>query len=174
MADVEPDRSHHRPEPSDRRTPEVFEVAVLVDRRPSRVTRWREFDWSASGVVAHSDPGSTEPRRIRAEDGLEQFLWPGFELALYRDEAESYHYNISSDAPSLFVVCRMEDDERPVPFAVTAAHDEAEAYMEGEETVYKVPMPPEIYRWVEAYVLANFTPRQRKKRKRENWSGDSR
>jgi hypothetical protein len=33
-----------------------------------------------------------------------------------------------------------------------------------------VPIPPEIYHSIEQFVVANFVPRERRKRKRKNWS----
>jgi hypothetical protein len=41
--------------------------------------------------------------------------------------------------------------------------------MEVEEDVFSVPMPAEIYRWVENFVLQHYVPERRKKRKREDW-----
>lgn len=155
--------------------PECFDVAVILDRRASNANPWSSDTWNATGVVAASG-GSIDdgPQRIRGDDTHEQFLWPGFELRLHRDEGESYHYNLTSDNPGLFVVCRFDDNNRPEPFLVTAAYDEAAAYMESDETVYRVPMPAEIYRWVEAFVLANYVPAERKKRKRKAWTEERR
>ena len=56
---------------------------------------------------------------------------------------------------------------------LTLSFDEAHAYLEGDENLYTVPMPPEIYRWVEAYVLAHYVPEKRTKRKRRDWHRDS-
>ena len=41
--------------------------------------------------------------------------------------------------------------------------------MEADEVVESVAMPAELYRWVEQYVLENYLPEKRKKRKRDNW-----
>ena len=151
--------------------PQNFELAVILDKRRTHTTPWRTHTWGAAGVVAAAGGDRSHgPQCIRAEEALEQYLWPGFELRLYRDEAESYYHNLTSDNPGLFIVCRFDEDERPEPFLVTAAYDEASAYMEADDTVYRVPMPPEVYRWVEAYVLANYQPQERKKRKRTDWS----
>lgn len=153
--------------------PDSFDVAVLLERRSSNVNAWSTDTWNATGVVAAAGGKSEDgPQRVHGDERHEQFLWPGFELRLHRDEGESYHYNLTSDNPGLFVVCRFDDDGRPEPFLVTAAYDEAAAYMESDETVYRVPLPPEIYRWIEAFVLENYVPRERKKRKRKSWTED--
>jgi hypothetical protein len=70
------------------------------------------------------------------------------------------------------VVCREEDGERPEPALVTASYGEAASYSEVDENVYAVPIPPEIYLWIEAYVLEHYVPEKRRKRKRDDWKQD--
>ena len=41
--------------------------------------------------------------------------------------------------------------------------------MEMDEGVYSVPLPPELYRFVEHFVLEHYVLEKRKKRKREDW-----
>lgn len=40
--------------------------------------------------------------------------------------------------------------------------------MEVGEPVLDIPIPSDIYHWVESYVLENYRPEERKKRRREN------
>jgi hypothetical protein len=56
---------------------------------------------------------------------------------------------------------------------VSASFDEAHAYLEAEGDAEAVPMPPEIYQWVERFVLKHYVPERKVKRKRRNWSEDS-
>jgi hypothetical protein len=72
--------------------------------------------------------------------------------------------------PSVFVVCRPEDSGELRTVHVTPSHDAAEAYMQGDGQVFAVAMPPEVYRWVEAYVLEHYVPEKRQKRKRDAWN----
>jgi hypothetical protein len=51
--------------------------------------------------------------------------------------------------------------------------DEAHAYVEGDDEIYDVDIPPELYVWVEAYVLINYVAEKRKKRKRVDWKEKS-
>ena len=37
-------------------------------------------------------------------------------------------------------------------------------------TLTAVPVPPEIYQYLEKFVVSHFVPQERKKRKRKNWS----
>ena len=65
-------------------------------------------------------------------------------------------------------------DDPPDPFIVTLSFDEAHAYLEGEDDIFDVDVPPELYRWVEAFVLVNYAPEKRVKRKRKNWKEQER
>ena len=72
--------------------------------------------------------------------------------------------------PSVFVVCAEDEDgEPPRPVHATVSYGEASAYMETDEPVFSVPMPPEIYRWVEGFVLEHYVPEPPRKRRREDW-----
>ena len=105
---------------------------------------------------------------------MAEWLWAGLNLKLWPDEAESYYHNLMGDAPALYVMTRGESGEWPEPFAVTASFDEAHAYLESEDDVHRVAMPPELYRRIEHFVLAHYVPQPRKKRKRQDWKGEAR
>lgn len=144
-------------------------VAVMLQRRPSSHP-WRTDSWRITGVVVNRQFTTPERRLVRSDpDGTEDYLWGGFQVRLYRDEAESYYFNLLAEQPSLYVVTRSGPRHAPEPFLVTACFDEAHAYMEGEEDAHPVPMPPELHGWIEAFVLTHYVPEQRRKRKRENW-----
>lgn len=148
-----------------------FSVTVIMERRPIEGNRWVSDSWAATAVVV-GDHGGAEWREARQPDpdGRAEFLVGGLRLRLHVDECESYYHNLLADAPRLFVVTREEvTGARPQPFQVTASFDEAHAYLEAEETVHAVPIPPEVYRAVEEFVLNNYAPEPRKKRKRERW-----
>jgi hypothetical protein len=119
------------------------------------------------GVVA-GDRGRDESL-IRSDSGGRQLLCPGFRLRLHKDEAESYYMNLTGDHPSIFVVCSEDEEERLQPSLVTLSYDEVSSYMEVEDAVFSVPMPPELYRWIEAFVLQYYVPERRKKRKLDRW-----
>lgn len=90
-------------------------------------------------------------------------------LRLFKDEAESYYYNLMADASALYIVTHSSDDGLPEPFLVTASFDAANAYLEGDGEIFTVPMSAEIYRWVETYVLEYYLPQKKFKRKLNNW-----
>ncbi len=140
--------------------PETFDVSVILQIPPGGM------GGEVIGVVAS---GVDEALTMHSDAAGERVLCPGFRLRLHRDEAESYYMNLTGERPAIFVICRQEDDEALEPFLVTLSYDEASSYMEVEDAVFSVPMPPELYRWLEAFVLQNYVPEPRKKRKLDNW-----
>ena len=74
--------------------------------------------------------------------------------------------------PRCYVIATRDESEVPLPRLVTLSFDEAHAYMEGEGELFAVAVAPELYRWTEAFVLANYVPEKRRKRKRTNWTGE--
>lgn len=150
-----------------------FPVAVVMAREEVTVGQWRVPRWRVEGVVAGSPSGAEgagRGRLIHTGKELQQYLWSGFDICLYRDSSESYWLNLVGQQPSLFVVCREDQaDGTCVPLLVTANYDEAGAYMEADGTVMAAPIPPEVYRWLEAYVMENFRPAEGKSRKRQAW-----
>ena len=151
-----------------------------MEKRPSQVSRWVDHIWSAIGVtVGASHDGTSQdgtskdnrdtPSITRLEEGVELHIFSGFQVKLYVDECDSYYHNLVSPSPHCYVVVRQNEDEAPAPFLVSLSFDEADAYAEGDDEVFAVAIPPELYRWSEAFVLAHYCPQQRKKRKRQDW-----
>ena len=128
--------------------------------------------WSAVSAVAGEHLAGKGSRRtpIHEADEEAQYLWSGLPLELHRDEAEAYWYNLTSENPSLFVICHESPDGELTPFRVTADRDLAAVCLESDEQVFAVPLPPELYQSIEQFVVTHFEPQERKKRKRKNWS----
>lgn len=160
-----------------RLTPTSFPVSVVIEKRMIERGRWSLPQWEAVAVLAGEDVRRGAPQRasLPAEEGRERVLWSGYSLDLYCDSAENYWSNLMAQTPSVFVVCHPDEDEELSPLLVTVSQDEASAHMESDDPVYSVPMPPEIYQWLERYVVENYVPEEKKKRKRKDWkeaSGD--
>ena len=67
-----------------------------------------------------------------------------------------------------------DDDEiELIPALVTASQDEANAHLESDDPVYSVPMPEKVVEWVERYVVENYEPEVKKKRRRQDWAAGS-
>lgn len=152
--------------------PDHFAVAIIMESRPS-ASAWQDISWDAVGVCSITAICSNETShagmKVIKRGDVEQFVYEHLKLRLFEDECESYYHNLMSPNPGCFVIAREDERGRPVPFLVSLSFDEAHAYQEGDDLVYSVPIPVELYRWMEAYVVEHYAPIKRKKRKRKNW-----
>lgn len=149
-----------------------FPVSIIMQHRRIENNFWESEKWEVKAVIAGGDKNDGVPEKMISRIGVddEQYIWKNYQINLFKDEVESYYFNIISDTPYVFVVCQdQEDDGHLIPFTVTVNYDEASSYMELDDEVFQVPMPPEIYLWVEEFVVNNYVPMKKKKRKRENW-----
>jgi hypothetical protein len=126
--------------------------------------RWIDCVWEPWGVIPNEQPSAEcgAPRLLLEDQGIAQWLHPGFRLQLHRDEAEGYYLNVSGPAPSVFVLWRMEE-ERALPLDVTASSEEAGRWLDGGHSVDRVAMLPEIFAWVGEYVEHNYRPEPKKR-----------
>lgn len=131
-----------------------------MQRRASQ-SRWVDHVWEPWGVLSGYGGESTR-RQLVDEPAVAQFMHPGFELRLHKDEIEGYYMNVSASDPRVFVLWRM-DDEQALPLEVTVSTDEAARWLDGGHSVDGVAMPPEIFAWVGAYVEANYRPEPKKR-----------
>lgn len=101
------------------------------------------------------------PRLVAVEPGE-----PGdpLQIRLFRDEAQGYYLNVTTDEPSIFVLWRDEDGE-PGAVAVTLSYDEAGRWMDGGEKVDRVPMPAQMVEWLTEYVRLHYRPEKARKRR---------
>ena len=130
-------------------------LAVVMQRRQI-VNRWASEVWEPWSVLAR--PQSGDGPRLLVDNGtIQQWLHPGFELVLHRDELEGYYLNVSSDRPLVFVVWHAEESKAR-PLQLTASFHEASRWMDAGHTVEGVAMPPDVYAWVGTYVEENYRP----------------
>jgi hypothetical protein len=147
-----------------------------MERRRRKRAQWHFDEWKAIGVLTGEEHLRETSQRlvIHEDDESRRVLWAGFVISLVKDGAESYWSNLMAEQPSLFVVCRRDEGaEEPKPFLVTVNYDDIIGYQEVDDEVYRLPLPQDIYQWVEQYVVNNYIPRERKKRKRTDWSETS-
>ena len=152
--------------------PDSFPLSVITAREPVANNPWITERWRVLGVVGgHSAGASNDGRSViySGADGT-RYLWPGFEIRLRKHETESYYLNLLGQEPSVYVVCHVDDGGELVPVETTVEYVEAGARREAGDEVCPVRMPPEVYRWVEAYVIEHYTPEEPKmKRKHAHW-----
>lgn len=149
---------------------DVIPLAVITVREPVADHPWVSERWRVQGVVAGpvSASGHIERSLLRSGPEGEQYLWTGLVLRLHKNESDSYYYNLVGQNPQLYVYCLTDDDGEPRPHAVTADYIDAMSHAETGNVTHAVPMPPEVYRCIERYVLEHYTPAESKmKRKHE-------
>lgn len=99
-------------------------------------------------------PGD-EWRLLHDADGVTTYLAGTRPLRLFRGETVGYRYNLSQLVPMVYIVLRRADGDakRPLrPFHVTVCPAEAQDYLDGDDLVEAVPMPPAIAGWVQDFV----------------------
>ena len=154
----------------DAELPGHMNVAVLMEKQPS-THPWADFRFQALGVVVDDPEAKRSVKKVFEDGDVEHFLFSGLRLQLYPDECESYYHNMMSPEPGCFIVASQPENasDMPEPYLVSLSFDEAHAYQEGDEIVYAVPIPRELYQWAEAYVLTHYVAEKKIKRKLKNW-----
>ncbi len=151
--------------------PDKLPVSVVMEKRPSD-HQWIDYTYEVIGVIPGEQYESQQVKKIHQEEGAERYLVSGLSVQMYADECESYYHNLMSPQPGCFVVAgeAEELEEMPIPYLVSMSFDEVHAYLEGDEQVYAVEMPPELYKWTEAFVLTHYVATKKTKRKLQNWN----
>ena len=143
-------------------------LSVILERRAIE-SRWQSHEWALGGVLP--DAGG-DARVVEDTPALLRRLHPGLEVTLYRDEAEGYFLNASSEEPSAFVSIRTpEEGGDPYPFQVTLSYNEAARWMDSNERVERTPIWPALASWLSDYVAANYKPEPKKRRKPRSFAG---
>jgi len=143
-------------------------LSVILEREEV-ASRWETHRWQVLGVVP--DVGG-EPRTIFETSKTVRRIFPGFEVALYPEEAQGYYLNVSSEAPSVFVSIRHDEGaDDPYPFQATLSYDEAARWMDGGGKVERVAAWPELIVWMGEWVEANYRPEPKQRRKPRSFEG---
>ncbi|WP_428425299.1 DUF3305 domain-containing protein [Methylibium sp.] len=141
-------------------------VAVVIERE-AHPNRWE--DWRFRIVEVLSDEGAfgTAPRLLRDDGRFARWLHPGFTVELFRDEGEGYYLNLSSGAPAWFVSWRIgdEDASQAWPEIVSLSYNEAGRWLDAQERVDNLPLPPDVVAWLQAWNDQHYRP-EPKRRKR--------
>jgi hypothetical protein len=121
----------------------------------------------------------------------ESWLFTGFELNLFLDEAEGYYLNVSATTPCWFVMWRLEEDiDRfidqqslslvqaesaiAVPHRICVSYNEAARLLDGGESVDTITMSDEHAAWLQEYVNENYRPEPKKRHKPASFKGAER
>lgn len=151
-----------------------LDVAVIM-RRERLASRWQPWRWVLDDVVAQQPGFGTEARRIHDNGHTEHWLHPGFTVELFRDDAEGYYLNATTDAPGWFVMWRMEETPtlaaEPIarPVVVSLSYHDAGRWLDAQETVEQVPAPAEVVEWMRAFADAHYVPEPRRRKRPESF-----
>jgi hypothetical protein len=123
----------------------------------------------------------------RDDDG-ESWLFTGYDLSLFPDEAEGYYLNLSATEPCWFVMWRLEEDiERyidpqsielaksdatfAIPHRISVSYNEAGRLLDGGESVDNIPMTAEHASWLQEFVNEHYRPEPKKRHRPESFKG---
>ncbi|NEX63198.1 DUF3305 domain-containing protein [Noviherbaspirillum galbum] len=152
---------------------DAINAAVVMQRLPL-ASRWQSWQWKPVEVDVPTLLPAAPPRCLRNDESDARWLFTGFEVRLYTDEAEGYFLNVDSPAPCWFVMWRLEDidgEEVAVPKALTLSYNEAARLMDGGERVDTVPAPAEVIEQLRAFALEHYRPEPKKKRRKPSFEG---
>ena len=141
-------------------------VAVLMERE-HQPNRWEDWRHRIAEVLPDEGAFGTEARLLRDDGKTASFLFPGFELELFKDEAEGYYLNLSAGTPVWFVMWRVDDEDpsRAHPEIVSLSYNEAGRWLDAQERVDNVPLHPQVRDWLQAYVDEHYRPEPKKRQR---------
>lgn len=148
-----------------------FLASIIMQRLPIN-NPWQEYQWKLLEIIPDV-PG--EPMRCLLDGEREQrWLFSGFSIQLFADEAPGYFLNISSPTPCWFVMWRIEHihgADVAVPKTLSLSYNEAARQMDGGEQVDTVPLSDDIARWLAEYTQTHYQPEEKRPRKRPSFEG---
>jgi hypothetical protein len=148
----------------------AVQVAVVMERE-ANPNRWEAWRFKLVEVVPHEDAFGTAPRVLRDDGRLRRTLYPGFRLELFRDEAEGYHLNLLTGTPVWFVMWRVDDENpsRAWPETVSVSYTEAGRWLDAQERIDNVPLPPDLVAWLQAFTDEHYRPEPKQRRRPQSF-----
>ena len=145
-------------------------VAVVMEREKAP-NQWQDWRFRIADVVQHEDEFGLVARVLRDDGRVQRTLHPNFTLELFRDQAEGYWLNLSSGSPVWFVVWRIDDADpsRAWPETVSLSYTEAGRWLDAQERVDNVPLPPDIAAWLQVYTDEHHRPEPKKRRRPQSF-----
>ena len=150
-----------------------LEVAVVMrrERTTGPSSHWQPWRWVLADVVPNEAGFGTAPRLLYKNENEERWLHPGFRVELFKDDAEGYYLNATTDAPGWFVLWRMEEaaciTDEPIakPEMVSLSYHDAGRWLDAQETVEQRPAAAPVVAWLQAFVAEHYVvePRRRKR-----------
>lgn len=170
---------------------------AVVMRKQNIDNPWISYRWAPQDVLPDfgqfnvNQGDSIRGQFLGRDSEGESWLFTGFELDLFPDEAEGYYLNVSATTPSWFVMWRMEEDiERyvdeqsialaksessfAVPHRICLSYNEAARLLDGGESVDTIPLSEEHAAWLQEYVDEKYRPEPKKRHKPASFKGAER
>ena len=155
------------------------ELKVAVVMRRERITgpmsRWQSWRWVLADVVMHEDGFGSVPRLLYKNEVEERWLHPGYSVELFKDDAEGYYLNATTDVPGWFVLWRMEeqasvsDEPMAKPEVVSLSYYDAGRWLDAQETVEQVPAPAPVVEWLKAFVAEHHVEEPKRRKRPESF-----
>lgn len=145
----------------------ALQLAVVMERE-AQPNAWEDWRFTVIDVVVDEGGFAGAGERVLRDDGRRRrTLHPGFTLELFRDEAEGYFLNLSSGSPVWFVMWRLDEADPSVarPEVVSPSYNEAGRWLDAQERVDNVPMPPAVRQWLQVFVDEHYRPQPKQRRR---------
>ena len=174
---------------------------AVVMRKQAIDNPWVSHRWAPVEVFADSgqfeDSGvaitTSNPlgRFIERDAEGETWLFRGFSLDLFPDEAEGYFLNATAAEPCWFVMWRLEEDYQrflepdslshseaestlAIPHRICLSYNEAARLIDGGESVATVVLDKAHWQWLHDFVGAHYRPEPKKRQRPESFKGAQR
>ena len=143
------------------------------------MSRWQSHRWVLENVVLEGEASTPAVEKsatlLIKNDSIERWKHAGYSTELFTDDAEGYYLNVTTDAPCWFVLWRMEEEasitDEPIakPEMVSLSYHDAGRWLDAQETVEQVPLPPEVVAWLQAFVDEHHVIEAKKRKRPESF-----
>jgi hypothetical protein len=157
----------------------AHEMKVAVVMRRERITgpmsRWQTWRWVLADVVPHEEGFGNAARPLFKNEDEEHWLHPNFTVKLFKDDAEGYYLNATTQAPGWFVLWRIDEvtmeAQEPMarPEAVSLSYYDAGRWLDAQETVEQIAAPESVVAWLKSFVEENFVEEPKRRKRPESF-----
>ena len=171
---------------------------AVVMRKQKMTNQWVSHRWFPQEVIpdmgqfgadaVENTPQKISGRFLERNDLGESWLFTGFSLNLFADEAEGYYLNVIAQSPCWFVMWRLEEEPQAyinqqsqafltanealaIPHRILVSYNEAARLLDGGEAVDNIPMSTEHISWLKEYVDEKYRPEPKRRQKPASFKG---
>ncbi|MEO8248226.1 MAG: DUF3305 domain-containing protein [Burkholderiales bacterium] len=141
----------------------------------SVASRWQPWQWELAEVLANEPSFGDRPRLLYEDADEQRWLHPGFTVELFKDDAEGYYLNLTTDAPCWFVMWRVEEEPATasvpiaLPQAVSLSYHDAGRWLDSQETVEQVDAPPAVLHWLGEFTERHYVPEPKRRQRPQSF-----